>query len=133
MSERIHIKCKCGYEFDGPLYLCPLYCPHCDTKIKAKHCMRFVHACNLTLTPLPRTQPSGVSRQSSFFGWLVGLNFNPKPKTIVKNIWYNLILFSTYCRTSFKVYLLISIYTSRAIIWEKRSDLVELGTHWSGA
>jgi hypothetical protein len=66
---------------------------------------------------------------------LVGLKFKPPhtPQTVVKNIGYNLIPFATCGRASFKVYLLISTHTSRAIIWEKRSDLVGIGTHGSGA
>jgi predicted Zn-ribbon and HTH transcriptional regulator len=29
MSENVHAKCQCGYEYEGLLYDCPVKCPKC--------------------------------------------------------------------------------------------------------
>jgi len=29
MSETVHAKCECGYEYKGLLYDCPVKCPQC--------------------------------------------------------------------------------------------------------
>ena len=29
MSETVHAKCQCGYEYKGLLYDCPVKCPQC--------------------------------------------------------------------------------------------------------